>query len=164
MPTIPDFYSECEDALKFSLLELTDFFSEEYQVGSDDTAIARGGDYFIVLRPGSFPTFSSMNAGKIKDIDWGTVMDVYVRYVEYEKSWTAFKEFRAALFWKINNNPFLECKVQTSKSAKNVWQVNLSSDENAQYFRFSDDETQVPNFIIQTMSFTARQRVEFTEY
>lgn len=162
IPTvIPDPYGECENALKAYIQELTTFFPNDWQVSNDDTVIARGGDHFVILRPGAFPTFSSHNTGMQKDIDWEVVVDVYVRYAEYEASWADFKQLRAALLWALNTNPILACTVQPEKSAKNVWYVNLYSNEETQYFRFDDNENQRPNFIIQTMGVTIRQRVEF---
>lgn len=160
--TIPDFYGECEDALKAYLQELTEFFPEEWQVSSNDTNIARGAEHFAVLRPGAFPVFAKNNTGLQVDYDWDVVLEVYVKYTEYEESWNLFKKLRAALIWSLGCNPTLKCNVQPEKSATNVWGVTLASDEAAQYFRYDDtSDEQVPNFIVQTMSVTIRQRVEF---
>lgn len=162
MITVPRFYTECQEALEAYLLELTDFFPESYQVGMDDTALARGGDKFIVLRPGSFPIASSSNTKQIVDYDWHVVMDTYLRYVSYEESWREFNLYRDTLIWVLGINPILECHTVPAKSGKNVWGVTLSSDEDAQYFRFSNTPQEAkPNFIIQTMQVTIRQRVEF---
>jgi len=160
--TIPDPYNECLQALIAYLQELTGFFPNDWQVSTNDANIARGGDYFVVLRPGSFPVFSKSNTGQIVDYDWGTVLDLYTRYTEYEVSWELFGAVRAALIWTLGINPTLACSVQTSKSATNVWGVTLSSEESAQYFKFANaPEEATPNFIIQTMQVTIRQRVEF---
>lgn len=159
---VPDPYSECEDALKAYFQELIYWFAEEWQVSNNDTNIARGADYFIVLRPGSFPVINQNATGLQKDYEWNVVMDVYVRYVEYETSWHTFKKLRAALIKITGDNPILKCNLQPDKSATNVWSLTLTSDEDAQYFRFTDtDDDQRPNFIIQTMNVIIRQRVEF---
>ena len=164
MPIVdyPDPYGECENALKAVLLEITDYFENEWQVSNNDTNIARGGENFIVLRPGSFPIADEFQTGQIKDYDWSVTMDLYVRYTEYEESWNQFKAVRAAMIWKLSTNPLLKCTVEPAKSAKNVWRVALASDESAQYFKFSETPDEAtPSFIIQTMSVTIRQRVEF---
>lgn len=161
MTTYPDPYSECENAVKAIMLELTDFFKYTWSVSNNDTNIARGGDYFAILRPGAFPLFQQTNTGKIKDYDWNIVFDLYVRYTEYEESWNRFKAVRAAVLYTLDNNPTLACKVEPLKSATNVWGVTLSSEENAQYFTLEGSEEARPNFIIQTMQVTVRQRVEY---
>lgn len=161
MTTYPDPYGECEDAVKAIMLEITDFFKYTWSVGNNDTNIARGGDYFVVLRPGAFPLFQQTNTGKIKDYDWNIVFDLYVRYTEYEESWAKFKSVRAAVVYSLDNNPTLECKSNTSKSAKNVWGVTVTSEENAQYFTLEGNDEARPNFIIQTMMVIVRQRVEY---
>lgn len=161
---VPDPYSECEEALIAYLQELTYWFPNDWQVSNNDTNIARGADYFAVLRPGSFPILPDTRSktGQIVDYEWNVTMDVYVRYTEYEESWGQFKKFRAALIKILGDNPVLQTELQPEKSALNVWGVSLSSDEEAQYFRFDDtDDNQRPNFIIQTMFVVIRQRVEF---
>lgn len=158
----PDPYSECENALKAILLEITEFFPNEWQVSSNDTNIARGADQLVILRPGPFPLFQQTNTGQIKDYDWAVVTELYVRYTEYEESWERFKQVRAAVIYKININPIMKCTVVPAKSATNVWGAALESEENAQYFSFADSpEEATPNFIIQTMRTNIRQRVEY---
>jgi hypothetical protein len=158
----PDPYSECENALRAVLLEITEYFPNEWQVSNNDTNIARGGDQFVILRPGQFPLFQQTNTGQIKDYDWNVVTELYIRYTEYEESWNRFKEVRAAVLWKVNINPLMVCVADPSKSATNVWGTSLATEENAQYFSFADSpEEATPNFIIQTMFTTIRQRVEY---
>lgn len=161
MTTYPDPYGECENAVKELMLEITDFFRYPWSVSNNDTNIARGGDYFVVLRPGAFPLFQQSNTGKIKDYDWNIVFDLYVRYTEYEESWKKFKAVRAAVIYVLDNNPILLCTVKPDASAKNVWGTGVASDENAQYFTLEGSEEARPNFIIQTMSVIVRQRVEY---
>jgi len=150
-----DFYEQCETGLKSALQSLTTVFLHDWQVSNDDTVIARGGDVFAILRPGAFPIFAKQATGKQVDFDWGITVDVYVRYESYATSWAKFKTVRAEMIWRLGCDP-------TLGNTPNVWGVTLSAEEGAQYFKFAESsENATPNFIIQTMQATVRQRVEF---
>lgn len=150
-----DFYSQCEAGLITRLLTLIEFFQKDYQVSDDDTSIAKGADYFIVVRPGKFPASPVAAGSGVYDYDWHIVADLYVRYKEYKLSWTRFKASRSAIINLFGTDP-------TLGDTPDVWRVSCSSQENAQYFKFSDTPSSIrANFIIQTLDIVIKQRVKF---
>lgn len=152
MPNTEDYYSQCEAALMTSFRSLP-FFEHDWQVSDDDTVIAQGADYFAIFRPGAFPV--SKDGAHQRDFQWEIVIDVYVRYQDYKKSWQKFKGLRAALINLVFPDPFLS-------ATPGVWATSLSSGEAASYFYFDEPKPGVrPNFIIQTLTATITQRVKF---
>lgn len=156
MADVWDFYQQCEDGLVTRLrLFKPLFFKDHKQVSDDDTVLSEGADYWIVYRPGSFPIVDAFSTQKIMEIDWNVVMDLYVRYKTYKESWGKFRKFRAAVFFHLHSD-------QSLGQTVNVHRVTFSSNEAAQYFRFSEADPSVkPNFIIQTCNVVIRQRVRF---
>jgi hypothetical protein len=148
-----DFYSECEDGVTTLVLaQLKDLFPHPYSVCNDDTVLSKGGDHFLILRPGRFPYTmgSEMEEGIY---DWAVLGDLYVRYVNYKTSWDKFKAARGALVNLTHMYP-------TLNDTPGVLRVVLASNEAPNYLKFDQASSQV-NFIIQTLEFTVRQWVTF---
>lgn len=157
MATDPwDFYQQCEDVLAIRIRTLKpSFFKKDEQVSDDDSVIAEGADYWVIYRPGAFPIHDEFLSQKIMDVNWNVTMDLYVRYKTYKESWGKFRKFRAALFFLLHSDQHLGGQY-------NISRVTFSSNEVAQYFRFSNTPQEAkPNFIIQTCNVVIRQRVRF---
>ncbi|MEO6565199.1 MAG: hypothetical protein ABIO63_04125 [Casimicrobiaceae bacterium] len=153
---ITDFYTQCETGLAVRLRTLTTYFKKPEQVSNDDTVISTGAGNFAIYRPGAFPILGSLQTKKIMDMQWTVTVDLYVYYTNYKESWNKFKEVRAAIFFCVHED-------QTLGNTPNVRYATLSSDENAQYFRFANSsESAKPNYIIQTMKVSIVQRVRFS--
>jgi hypothetical protein len=150
---MPDYYLECEDGFITLLQTLTPFFEHAYQVSDDDANIHRGGDNFVIVRPGAFPI--TRVSDQVHDMHWEIMFDLDVRFKEYKKSWDRFKEVRSAILNLLYSNP-------TLGDTPGVYDVIVDSREIAQYLRFSDVPDAKPNFIIQTMRAIVTQRVTFT--
>ena len=148
-----DFYSECETGLVTLLRSLTTYFVHDWQVSDDDAVITRGAEYFAVVRPGAFPY--TRQTERLSIVNWTVVMDIYVRYVEYKTSWNKFKAFRSAIFNLLMMYP-------TLNDTAGVIQVDLTSDEQAQYLKFSDAPEAKPNFIIQTVRAVIAQYIYYS--
>lgn len=153
-PNVTDFYQQCEDGFAREMKKLTSFFKKDYQVADDDTVLAEGGDYFVVYRPGSFPMTGK--SAEEKDVTWGIVFDLYVRYESYKASWKNFRVARSAIINRFVPNP-------TLGGTPGVWNVGISSGENAQYFSLEEKAVR-PNFIIQTMRCDVTQRCKFEQF
>ena len=151
---LEDHYSLCQDAFMKRIRDnMKPTFPLEYQVADDDTVIARGGDNFIIVRPGAFPLIPNKDMHE-KDFRWGINFDLFVRYKAYKESWAQFRFVRAVLVNLFFMDPSLD-------GTKGVWSVTLSSGENAQYFSLEEKPGVKPNFIIQTMTAEITQRVGF---
>ncbi len=93
MTVLTDYYSQCETGVMNLMLTLTDFFPNAWQVSTNEFNVNKGADYFLVFRPGKFP--SAPVAGgipisrnnPIRAYDWNMHADLYARYTEYETSW-----------------------------------------------------------------------------
>lgn len=149
-----DFYSECETGLVTLLRSLTTYFVKDWQVSDDDTVIMKGGDYFAVVRPGAFPY--TRQTEKLATVNWSVVMDLYVRYDDYKKSWNKFKAFRSAIFNLLMEHP-------TLNDTPGVVRADMTGDERAQYFKFSNAPDAIPNFIIQTVRAVITQYIHYSE-
>lgn len=149
--TIVDHYQNVENGLATKLRTLTDLFEKPWQVSDDDTVLAKGADNFIVYRPGSFPVTKVSDFRY--DVDWNITADLYVRYKTYRESWANFRRARAAIIDLIFTHPRL---------GGVAYYTIVSSGEGALYFKFEENAS-VPNFIIQTLTFTIRQHVIFED-
>ena len=149
-----DFYSECETGL-IALLQtkLPTFFPQPWQVSDDDASIMQGGDYFVVVRPGMFPLVRQTE--QLSVVGWTVVTDLYVRYTDYKSAWTKFKAYRSAIFNLLMTYP-------TLSDTAGVIRVDMSSDERAQYFKFSDAPNARPDFIIQTTRVVIAQYIQYS--
>jgi len=148
-----DFYEECEVGLKSLILaQLPDYFPHAHNVSNDDAVIAKGGDHFLIPRPGKFPYTkgSEMEEGTYH---WEIQGDLYVRYKNYKTSWDAFKAVRSALINLVHQYPNLD-------DTPGVLDVTLASSERPGYMKFNPNSTKI-NFIIQTLAFTVVQWVTF---
>ena len=149
--SVVDHYQAVENGLVTQLKTLTDFFPNAWQVSDDDTVISKGADFFIVYRPGSFPVTKVSDFRY--DVDWNITADLYVRYKTYKESWANFRSARAAIIELIFTHPRL---------GGVAYFTTVSSGEGALYFKFEENAS-VPNFIIQTLTFTIRQHVIFED-
>jgi len=151
---VPDHYSVCETALATRLRTLTTYFpaatglSAGWQVSDDDTVFQLGGDYFIIYRPGEFPT---VQKGMLADVSWHVKAVVYVRFVEYKTSWNKFKLFRSDIFNLLNADP-------TLNKTNGVWNVTVSSKDDAG--RLLDTQGNPMNWIAQLLDVTITQRIK----
>ena len=148
-----DFYGICESALVTRLRTLTDHFPHSWQVSDDDTVLGQGAENFIIYRPASYPV-ADISMGE-KDITWGVICRLHVKYRDYKTAWTVFKNIRKDIINLIVPDYSLQ-------GAQGVWRVGLSSDEDAMYFYFDEPKAGVrPNFIIQDMRVSITQRCGF---
>jgi len=151
---VSDHYSICETALMTRLRTLTSYFpagtgkSAGWQVSDDDTVFSQGGDYFIVVRPGEFPT---VQKGLLADVSWHVKAVIYVRFIEYKTSWGRFKAFRSDIFNLLNADPSLD-------RTNGVFSVTVSSKDDAG--RLLDTQGNPMNWIAQLLDVTITQRIK----
>ena len=139
-----DYYKECEDGFIALLRTLTTYFpGGGWQVSDDDTILAKGLEYAVIVRPGAFP-YIPRTATQII-VQWNVTADLCVRYVSYKESWNKMKAFRSDVFNLVLENPDL-------RDTPGVISVVMTGDALPQYLRFEGvPETAKPNFIIQTV-------------
>lgn len=147
-----DHYSQCESGLIALLQTMVDIFPHDWQVSDNEANRNLGADNFFIVRPGGFPN-TPLSTQEVL-FSWQIVGDLYVKYIEQAKSLRQFKAVRAAIIEMVYTHPTLDGR-------SNVQRVGIDSDELTQYFRF-DENSEKPNFIIQTMRVTALQRVLFS--
>ena len=136
--------------MRAKVSELAEF---DYQVASDDTVIARGADYFLVYRPGAFPT-DDVDEDQ-DDFTWHINCDLFIRYKEYQTSWDIFKVVRWKIIKAVRSDRSLG-------SIAGVYKTRITSPEQPQYFALEEKAVK-PNFIIQGFQVEVTQRVEFEE-
>ena len=151
---MPDHYSVCETALMTRLRTLTSYFpagtgkSAGWQVSDDDTVFSQGGDYFVIVRPGEFPT---VQKGLLADVSWHVKAVIYARFIEYKTSWGMFKAFRSDIFNLLNADPSLD-------RTNGVYSVTVSSKDDAG--RLLDTQGNPMNWIAQLLDVTITQRIK----
>lgn len=149
-----DHYAVCESALVTRLRTLTSYFPAAtglpagWQVSDDDTVFSKGGDYFVIYRPGEFPT---VQKGLLADVNWHVKTVVYVRYTEYKTSWNKFKALRSDIFNLLNADP-------TLNRTNGVYNVTISSKDDAG--RLLDTQGNPMNWIAQLLDVTITQRIK----
>ena len=149
-----DHYTVCETALITRLRSLTSYFpagtdkSAGWQVSDDDTVFSQGGDYFVIVRPGEFPT---VQKGLLADVSWHVKAVIYVRFIEYKTSWSMFKTFRSDVFNLLNADP-------TLTKTNGVWNVMVSSKDDAG--KLLDTKGNPMNWIAQLLDVTINQRIK----
>lgn len=149
-----DFYAECETGAMVLLRTLTAHFKHDWQVSSDDTVLAKGEDYFVIVRPGAFPL--ERMTEQLARVGWNIVLDLHVRYKDYKTSWSKFKTFRSDIFNLLMNHP-------TLNDTSGVLRVDVTGEEQAQYLKFSDVANAQPAFIIQTVRAVVYQYIHYTD-
>jgi len=147
-----DYYSECEDGFVALLQTLSTFFKHDWQVSNDDSNLARGAEYFVIVRPGALP--HTIVSDQQREFHWEIIFDLDVKFTEYKTSWNKFKEVRSAIINLVFSNP-------TMLDTPGVFSVNIDSSERAQYLKFSEGPKAIAAFIIQTMRATITQLVKF---
>jgi hypothetical protein len=155
-----DPYQLCEDAIKSLLATVTELSQFDYQIATDDTVIGKGADYFVVVRPGAFPTEQvSMDED---NFTWHVNCTLYVRYKEYNVSWSLFKALRWKIIRLIRRDPNLSVRDDPdfANGCTGVWQTAITGPEDAQYFALEAKAVR-PNFIIQEMQVRVTQRVGY---
>lgn len=139
-------YVQCKDAFISRGRKLDELFPKSFQVSDDEQNIKRGGDYFLVTIPS---TFSSVPADShSKYMTWVVLFDLYVRFTTKAESSRKFEAARDLVINHYHSDPWLE-------KTPGVDSINI----NAAGEVLQDIAGDNPNFIIQTMSASIRQRV-----
>lgn len=140
-------YIQCKDAFISRGRKLTGLFDRDYQVSDDEQNIRKGKDYFIVTIPS---TFSSVPAdAHSKYMTWVILFDLYVRFTTKRESTRKFELARDAVIEHYHSDPLLE-------KTPGVDSVLI----NAAGEVLQDVPGDNPNWIIQTLSASIRQRVK----
>lgn len=140
-----DVYKKAEDFLINGLLsDLPSVFPHSWQIGKDESAILRGANVFLVLRPGAINYTYLGDGRRIVDFDIEVIGDLFVRYSERESAWESFRNVRATVLeWVLKQN---------SKERDEIYRITVSTNGQAQYLQFDERQTS-PNFIFQTLVF-----------
>lgn len=140
-----DVYRKAEDFLINGLLtDLPTVFANQWQIGKDESAILRGADIFLILRPGSMSYVYMGDGRQIVDFDIEVIGDLFVRYSDREQAWESFRNARSMLLeWVLEQN---------AKEHDDIYRIAMSANGQAQYLKFDDRQT-YPNFIFQTITF-----------
>lgn len=117
-----------------------------WQVSEDDTVVREGGDYFVILRPGTFdmPQLSSSLQNNV----WRVRTLLFMRYTEYANIWTQYRAFRSAILGLRETSPL---------TAYGIQKQEFSASDEAGYLR--DDSGNYVGFVQQTLECTITQRV-----
>lgn len=148
-----DYYALVKTGLIARLRTLTSYFpasakhSAGWQVSDDDSVLSEGGDYFVIVRPGAFPT---RKQGRMVEVEWHADAVIYTRYKEQATSWTRFETFRSDIFNLLHADP-------TLNKTNGVYDVGVSSQQQAG--RLIDSQGNLMNWIAQTLDVTINQRI-----
>lgn len=141
-------YIQCKNGFIARGRKLTSLFPETkpLAVSDDEENVKRGGDYFIVTLPS---TFTGVPAdAHSKYMTWIILFDLYVRFKTKAESTRKFEIARDLVIEHFHSDPWLEKTIGvdgvTISAAGEVLQ-DIAGDN--------------PNFIIQTLSASIRQRV-----
>lgn len=126
---------------------LTSLFATAKQVTDNDAELNTGAEYWAIFQPGAFP--GTRVTGKVVDVNWEIIFDLYVRYKTRAESLPKFKAARSELFNLLHP----ACLNSTNGVSKLV----LSASGGLQ----QDIPGENPNFLIQTFSAVVTQRVRF---
>jgi hypothetical protein len=146
-----------------------EFFAEDWQVSDNDSNLERGADYFIVMRPGAFPSLpTEYNTGKFVDFEWESFARLYVKYVEREEQWSTFKPFRWAVIHTVRKYRFLGQVTINGDSLAQVPGVDrvrsVEASDPAGYWWIFETQRQQglpPNYMFQALRIVTRCRVKF---
>ena len=148
-----DQYALCLDAYKTQLRTLAasyfpaiDGKAAGWQVSENDTEIYNGGEYFVILKPG---TFSNQRQGLNTVNEWHVTSVLYARYFEYDTAWSRFRAFRSDILALPDTAPL---------TTNGIYGQEFASQEQAGYL--VDDQGRYTNFVVQTLDCTIRQRVK----
>jgi hypothetical protein len=142
---------------------------EDWRVSDNDSNLERGANYFLVTRPGAFPSLpTEYNTGKWVDVDWETFVRLYAKYSEREEQWSTFKPFRWAVIATIRKYRFLS-KVTIGavefEAVPGVDRVrSVEASDPAGYWWIFETQRQQglpPNYMFQALRIVTRQRVKF---
>ncbi len=137
------------------------FFTQDYQVSTNEMVKWFGGDYFLIFQPGAFPLVGPVPAPQnhlIKDYAWTMKANLYVRFAEYGTAWQNYKDVRAALIFWMGSNPALHFNQTTY--VKNAQSSALDSMSDPVYWQKNKSQP-APNFINQILRFIVVQRITF---
>jgi len=142
---------------------------EDWRVSDNDSNLERGANYFIVTRPGAFPSLpTESNTGKWVDMDWETFVRLYVKYEERAEQWSTFKPFRWAVIATIRKYRFLSQVTIGSETFDGVPGVDrvrsVEAADPAGYWWIFESQRQQglqPNYMFQALRIVTRQRVKF---
>lgn len=142
---------------------------EEWRVSDNDSNLERGANYFIVMRPGAFPTLpTEYNTGKVIDVEWESFARLYVRYVERAEQWSTFKPFRWAVIATVRKYRFLGKVTINDDEIPEVPNVDrvrsIDANDPAGYWWIFETQRQQglpPSYMYQSLRIVTRQRVRF---
>lgn len=142
---------------------------EEWRVSDNDSNLERGADYFIVMRPGGFPSLpTEYNTGKWIDVDWESFARLYVKYYEREEQWSTFKPFRWAVIYTVRKYRSLSAVTIDGEELSQVPGVDrvrsIEAQEPAGYWWIFEAQRQQglpPNYMFQQLRIVTRSRVKF---
>lgn len=149
-----DYYKQVEDGLISQLRTLSGLFpagmgkAVGWQVSANDMVIAEGGEYFIIVRPGSFPVRRA--ASKLIDAEWHCTVVFHHQYTQQDDAWAEFTAARSLIFNLVNGDP-------TLGKTPGVWDVLMDSREEPGYLQDSDGNSQ--NIIVQSFDTAITQRI-----
>lgn len=97
---------------------LTKYFKHDWQVTDKDNDVERGGDYFLITRPGALPIgpVPGLNTKKLYYVSVTITFDLQHRWKNYGTSWPAFGEMRDAI---VNLYAITKDKTLPSPTAEN---------------------------------------------
>ena len=150
-----DYYGQCEEALASILRDgLPDQFKNAWQVTDNEADLLRGGDYYILFRPGAIPErLATFDSSSFTYFDWRITINLFTRYVEKKLQWPQFKRFRALVLYVLERN-----QVPASTALEKI--LSYSAPEDALYWKFRNTAAEAdPNMMTQPLSVVVRQRV-----
>jgi hypothetical protein len=142
---------------------------EDWRVSDNDSNLERGADFFVVMRPGAFPSLpTEYSTGKWVDMEWETFVRLYVKYTEREEQWSTFKTFRWAAIATIRKHRSLSRVTIDNQEFLPVPGVDRvrsveASDPAGYWWIFEAQRNQglPPNYMFQALRVVTRQRVKF---
>lgn len=145
-----DYYKQCEDALITILRTIEQVSHQTWQIMTgDETGLIKGEIYFLRLHPDLFSDTSVRS--RQAEVDWTIELKMYVKFLELQPSWDAFRAFRAEIFYKTLQYPSLN-------GVSGVDSVRIGAPESPVYI-VDDPEVANPTplFISQTFNVSVHQ-------
>lgn len=169
MTDYTDFYSPVQNGIleRLRYAMQTDFFVDKLdeRVSTNESNIQKGGNYFIVAKPGTHSTVDgNIKSGQIQDMDWITQLFLYVRFQQASEMGDLLAAFRGAVEWHLMKHRFMDAVVINTHSIDGIGNVDrirsITPAGDATYYRFNPQAT-TPNFMVQTLNVVIRQRVAY---